>query len=131
MIKQPDIIIKGKCKGDGYCHLLVEHFGNPPIGHYYSQIAKQAVVVARQRVANLLGCSPDEIIFTSGGSEADNLALRGVAFANKDKGNHIITTQVEHPAILVTCQYLEKQGFDITYLPVDQYGMVSPNFSCS
>lgn len=105
---------------------LQEHFGNPSSGHYYGQITKHAVVVARKRAANLLGCSPEEIIFTSGGTEADNLALRGVAFANKEKGNHIITTQVEHPAILATCQYLEKQGFDVTYLPVDQFCMVNP-----
>ncbi len=105
---------------------LKEHFGNPSSGHFYGQITKQAVAVARKRVANLLGCSPDEIIFTSGGSEANNLALRGIAFANKDKGNHIITVEIEHPAIIDTCKYLEKNGFDVTYLPVDQNGMVNP-----
>lgn len=105
---------------------LIEHFGNPSSGHLYGQVTKQAVAVARKRVANLLGCSPNEIIFTSGGSESNNLALRGIAFANKDKGNHIITVEIEHPAIIATCRYLEKQGFNVTYLPVDRYGMVNP-----
>jgi cysteine desulfurase len=105
---------------------LIEHFGNPSSGHYYGQVTKHAVAVARKRVANLLGCSSDEIIFTSGGSESDNLALRGIALANKDKGNHIITVEIEHPAILATCMYLEKEGFNVTYLPVDRHGMVSP-----
>lgn len=102
------------------------HFGNPSSGHWYGQQAKKAVDEGREQVAALLGCHPSEIVFTSGGSEADNYALKGVAWASRHRGNHIITSRVEHPAILNTCRYLEGQEFRITYLPVDQYGMVDP-----
>ncbi|MCB0302066.1 MAG: cysteine desulfurase, partial [Calditrichaeota bacterium] len=79
-----------------------------------------------QQVADLLNCDPSEIIFTSGGTESNNMALKGAAFALRDRGNHLITSQIEHPAISEVCQFLEKNGFSITYLPVDKYGAVSP-----
>ena len=107
-----------------YCR---EQFGNPSSStHEYGRLARVAVVAAREKVSSLLGCRPDEIIFTSGATEADNLAVKGVAWARKDKGNHIITSRVEHKAVLNSCKYLEKGGFEVTYLPVDSYGMVDP-----
>jgi cysteine desulfurase len=90
-------------------------------------VPKKAVEDAREQVAAFLGCSPVEIIFTSSGSESDNLGIKGVAYAKKNKGNHIITTKVEHPAVLKTCKYLEKEGFEITYLNVDSAGMMDTN----
>src|SRR5579862_9243248 len=106
---------------------LEQHFGNPSSGHAYGHAAKQAVDQARAQIANLLGCLPDEVIFTSGGSEGDNQAIKGVAFAQRERGNHIITSQIEHPAVLNTCQYLEaRHGFQVTYLPVDGDGLVDP-----
>ncbi|MHB1127940.1 MAG: cysteine desulfurase family protein [Bacillota bacterium] len=102
------------------------HFGNPSSGHVYGQKAKLGVELARWRVASLLGCEPGEVIFTGCGSEADNLALKGVALANSQRGNHIITSSIEHPAVLDTCRYLEGLGFRVTYLPVDEYGLVEP-----
>jgi len=102
-------------------------FGNPSSIHYYGQKAKVAVEEARVKVANLIGARDDEIFFTSGGTEADNFALKGVALANESKGNHIITTSIEHHAVLETCRFLEKIGFLITYLPVDGYGLVDPD----
>ncbi|MCW3491698.1 cysteine desulfurase family protein [Dethiobacter alkaliphilus] len=104
---------------------LKEHFGNPSSGHYYGQITQDAVVMARKRVAALLACSANEIIFTGGGTEANNLAIKGVAYALQKRGNHIITQITEHPAVLNVCRFLETQGFTVTYLPVDQYGMVN------
>lgn len=103
---------------------MTEKFGNPSSIHSYGREVKKAVDEARQHVAALLGANANEIFFTSGGTEADNLALKGVAFANRKKGNHIITTAIEHHAILHTCEYLEKQGFTVTYLPVDENAMV-------
>ena len=82
---------------------------------------------ARESVAGLIGASAEEIVFTSGGTEADNAALQGVAFANEGRGNHIITTAIEHHAILETCKFLGKKGFSVTFLPVDKYGMVDPS----
>lgn len=105
---------------------LTEHYGNPSSNHWAGIPAKDAVEKARKQVAELLGCDPSEILFTSGGSEANNHALKGVFFANKEKGNHIITTAVEHPAILNPCHFLEKLGAEITVLPVDRFGMVDP-----
>jgi len=105
---------------------LTEHFGNPSSGHAYGVKAKEAVNRGRQQAADLLGCLPGEIFFTGGGSEADNLALKGIAYANKARGGQIITSQIEHPAILNTCKCLENQGFQITYLPVDHTGTVNP-----
>jgi cysteine desulfurase NifS/selenium donor protein len=100
-------------------------FGNPSSSHLYGARARTAMEKARAQVAALLGCKNHEIIFTSGGSESNNLAIKGVAFQYRDKGNHIITSRIEHPAVSEVCKYLEKQGFRITWLPVDESGMVS------
>ena len=104
---------------------FTENYGNPSSIYSISRETKKAVENSREKVAKALGARPDEIYFTAGGSESDNWTLKGVALANKDKGNHIITTQIEHHAVLYTCKYLEKHGFDVTYLPVDEEGMVS------
>jgi cysteine desulfurase len=104
---------------------FTEHYGNPSSLHTMGQEANVAVENARAQVAKAIGADPKEIIFTSCGTEADNLALVGAARANKARGNHIITSSVEHPAILRTCEFLQKEGFNVTYLPVDKYGMVS------
>ncbi|MBI4499310.1 MAG: cysteine desulfurase, partial [Chloroflexi bacterium] len=102
-------------------------FGNPSSGHPYGVRAKLAVEQARRQLAALLHAQPDEIVFTGSGSEADNLALTGVAFAHRDRGDHLITCQIEHPAVLETCRYLERRfGYRVTYLPVDGDGMVDP-----
>lgn len=112
---------------DAMLPYLGEHFGNPSSGNLYGQRAKQAVEKAREQVAALIGAKPEEVIFTSGGSESDNHAIIGVALANADKGKHIITSCIEHPAVINTCRYLEERlGFRITYLPVDKYGLVDP-----
>ena len=103
-----------------------EHFGNPSSLYGIARESKKAVDTARVQVASALGAEPGEIYFTSGGSESDNWAVKGVAFANRKKGNHIITSAIEHHAILHTCEYLENEGFTVTYLPVDEYGLVSP-----
>jgi cysteine desulfurase len=102
------------------------HFGNPSSSHLFGTEAKRALEKARKQVAEMLGCGVDEIIFTSGGSESNNYAIRGAAFANRNKGNHIITSSVEHPAVTEVCSFLERNGFKVTYLPVDEYGMVDP-----
>jgi len=102
------------------------HFGNPSSSHYYGVQAKTAVDNARKQIAKMLKCELDEIIFTSGGSESNNLAIRGIAFSNRSKGNHIITSSIEHPAVTEVCRFLEINGFNVTYLPVDGYGMVDP-----
>ena len=103
-----------------------EHFGNASSIHGTGRDARKALEDARRTVADILGAKPAEIYFTSGGSESDNWAIKGAAFANRKKGNHIITSQIEHHAVLHTCQWLEKQGFEVTYLPVDEYGLVNP-----
>jgi cysteine desulfurase len=105
---------------------FTEKFGNPSSLHSYGQEAKAGVDAAREKVAELIGSRPEEIVFTSGGTESDNFAIKGVAYANNTKGNHIITTSVEHHAVLEPCHFLESQGFKISYLPVDRYGMVDP-----
>ena len=106
---------------------LTNHFGNAASStHLFGEQAKDAVDAARNRVADLIGCSDGEIIFTSGATESDNLAVKGVAYQYKDRGNHIITSTVEHHAVLDSCEALEESGFDVTYLPVDKYGMVYP-----
>ena len=105
---------------------LYEHFGNPSSSHPYGVEARRAVEHARAQVAALLGCRPAEIIFTSGGSESNNTAIKGVAAAYRERGSHIITSAIEHPAVLEPCRWLESQGYHITYLPVDEYGMVDP-----
>src|SRR5262245_57855492 len=106
---------------------LVEHFGNPSSGHWASTGAKAALETARGQVAALLGCHDDEIVFTSGGSEANNLALKGVYFALRGKGDHIVTTQIEHPAIIEPCRFLERLGARVTHLPVDGAGRIDPD----
>lgn len=106
---------------------IFENFGNPSSSHAYGQTAKAAVENARGQVAKLLNCSPSEILFTSGGSESNNTALKGVAWHLQDKGNHIITSEIEHPAVLNVCAWLSTKGFEITYLPVDHYGQVRPD----
>lgn len=103
---------------------MTEKFGNASSIHRFGREARKAVDEAREKVAALINAEPNEIFFTSGGTEGDNLALKGIAYANRKKGNHIITTAIEHHAILHTCEYLEKHGFSVTYLPVDEYGMV-------
>ena len=100
-------------------------YGNPSSIHSTGRDAKKAVERARRQVASALGCSAQEIYFTAGGSESDNWALKGAAFAHQEKGKHIITTQIEHHAILHTCQWLEAQGWQVTYLPVDADGFVT------
>ena len=102
------------------------HFGNPSSSHSYGYVAHRAVDSARAQVARLLGCAPTEITFTGGGSESDNLAIRGIALAYQQRGNHIITQVTEHPGVLNTCRALEQlHGFRVTYLPVDRSGRVS------
>ncbi len=104
---------------------LEELFGNPSSYHWYGIQTKQAVGKARSRLASLLGCLPEEIVFTSGGSESNNLAIKGAAFARRAEGDHIITSSIEHPAVSEVCRYLEGVGFRVTYLPVDGTGLVS------
>ena len=106
-----------------YVHGL---FGNPSSSHSFGLAARQGVDKARSQVAGLLGCAVDDLIFTSGGTEANNHAIKGVAAAYRGRGNHIITSAVEHPAVTEVCRYLEGQGWRITYLPVDEYGLVDP-----
>jgi cysteine desulfurase len=106
---------------------FLEHFGNAASrNHAFGWAAEGAVETARAEVARLIGCKPIEVVFTSGATESDNLALKGVAEAYRDKGRHLITSQVEHPAILDACKRLEKDRYQVTYLPVDRHGMVDP-----
>ena len=102
-------------------------FGNASSLHYFGIQARRAVEAAREKVATALGAQLREIILTGCGTESDNQAIKGVMFANRGKGDHIITSRIEHKAVLQTCQYLEKQGFRVTYLPVDEYGLVNPD----
>jgi cysteine desulfurase len=103
------------------------HFGNPSSAHYYGRAAHHAIDAAREQVARLISCLPGEITFTGGGSESDNLAIRGAALARRSRGDHIITQVTEHPAVLNTCRALAQlHGFRVTYLPVDSSGRVSP-----
>ena len=104
-----------------------EKFGNPSSIYSYGQEAKAAIEGARTQVAKCISAHAEEIVFTSGGTEADNFALKGIAFANQKKGNHIITSSIEHHAIIETCKFLEKMGFIVTYVPVDQTGLVDPS----
>ena len=103
-----------------------EFFGNASSLHSFGQEAAQALVSSRKTVADFLGAEPEEIIFTSGGTESDNLALKGIAYLKKNKGKHIITSVIEHPAILNTCKYLGDMGYRITYVPVDDQGLIDP-----
>ncbi len=105
---------------------LETEFGNPSSSHWYGVAPHQAVENARRQVAGLLNCSPDEVFFTSGGTESNNHAIRGTVLTLAHKGNHIITSTFEHPAVLEVCRYLETQGFETTYLPVDGDGLINP-----
>ncbi len=105
---------------------LNQYFGNPSSLHHFGKEALQAINEAREKVAHILGARPDEVVFVSGGTESDNLAIFGVAHANRDRGKHIITTQIEHYAVLEPCRFLEREGWKVTYLPVDRSGMVDP-----
>jgi len=107
-----------------YC---TKYFGNPATMYSVGRKSEEAVEQARSKVAGVLGCAPEEIYFTSGGSESDNWAVKGVAYAHEKKGRHLVTTQIEHHAVLDTCQWLEKRGWEVTYLPVDEYGLVDPD----
>lgn len=103
---------------------FTEKFGNPSSIYTFGRRSKSAVEEAREKVASAISAKPEEIYFTAGGSESDNWALKGFALANKNKGNHIITTKIEHHALINTCEYLQKQGFEVTYLDVDEHGMI-------
>ncbi|WML67800.1 MAG: cysteine desulfurase NifS [Methanoregula sp. SKADARSKE-2] len=105
---------------------FTEHFGNPSSVYSIARVTKEAIERSRIQVATALGAEQDEIYFTGGGTESDNWAIKGVALANRKRGNHIITSKIEHHAVLHSCQFLEKEGFEVTYLPVDRNGMVSP-----
>jgi cysteine desulfurase len=109
---------------DSILPYLKDKYGNPSSIYSLGRGTTDAIDEAREKVAKSLGCESKNIYFTSSGSESDNWAIKGVAFANKDKGNHIITSSIEHHAVLHTCEYLEKQGFEVTYLPVDENGVV-------
>jgi selenium donor protein len=105
---------------------LRDHFGNPSSNHPYGIINRKAVERARESIAGLLNCHPREIIFTSGGTESNNLAIKGIAYASRSKGNHIICSVIEHPSVMEVCRYLEKNGFSLSYIPVDQDGIIDP-----
>jgi len=105
---------------------LERDFGNPSSLHYFGRKVRASMDKAREKVASLIGVKPEEIIFTSCGTESNNLALKGIVEANRKRGNHIITSSIEHPAVLNVCKYLSKQGCRITYLPVDRYGLIDP-----
>jgi cysteine desulfurase len=106
---------------------MVEGYGNPSSAHWAGTSPKEILEAGRQQVADLLKCSPQEVVFTSGGSEANNFALKGAFFARRDRPAHIITKQIEHPSILAPCGFLERQGALVTYLPVDGTGLVDPD----
>jgi len=103
---------------------LDQYFGNPSSSHLYGVQTKKAVEMARRQIAELINCFPDEVIFTSGGTEANNYAIKGIAYQIRHKGNHIITSQIEHPAVTEVCVFLESQGFSVTWLPVNEWGVV-------
>jgi cysteine desulfurase len=105
---------------------LSDIFGNPSSIHSFGQETRAAVDEAKDKIATLIGASSDEIVFTGGGTEADNFAIKGIAYANEGNGNHIITTSIEHHAVVEPCRFLQRRGFEVTYLPVDQYGLVDP-----
>lgn len=118
--------VKKEVLEEMFPYLSVE-YGNPSSIYSIGRSAKRAIEKARKRVASLINCRPEEIFFTSCGSESDNTALKGIAYANKDKGKHIITSKIEHPAILNSCHNLEKNGFDVTYIDVDKDGIINLN----
>lgn len=104
---------------------FTQEYGNASSQHFFGREALKAVDKARERVAKAIGCKPSEVYFTSGGTESDNWAIKGIAHAHSDKGRHIITSVIEHPAVIKTCNALEKEGFEVTYLPVDGEGFIS------
>jgi cysteine desulfurase len=104
---------------------LTKNYGNASSNYSLGRNSLHAIEIARQRVAIALNCEPGEVIFTSGGTESDNWAIKGIALANKSKGNHIITSSIEHPAVIKSCKFLERNGFEVTYLPVDGDGAIS------
>jgi len=104
---------------------LTDYFGNPSSSHSFGTETKEAIENARKQVAALLNCRINEIIFTSGGSESNNYAIKGYAYANVHRGNHIITSTIEHPAITEVCRFMEKKGFQISYIPVDEFGVIN------
>ncbi|CAJ36819.1 cysteine desulfurase family protein [Methanocella arvoryzae] len=106
---------------------FMEAYGNPSSLHSFGGAARDAVEEARERLAGTIGARPESVVFTSGGTESNNLALKGVAYASRRRGRHIITTAIEHDCILHSCQWLERQGFEVTYLPVDRAGLVNPD----
>lgn len=106
---------------------MAETFGNPSSLHSFGREARKWMEEAREKVAGLIGAAPEEIVFTSGGTEADNLAILGAAWSRQKKGNHLITSAIEHHAVLDTCKFLAKSGFEVTFLSVDRYGMVDPD----
>lgn len=103
-----------------------QEFGNASSVHTAGRTARKAIDHARDQVARAIGATPAEIYFTSGGSESDNWAIKGYALAHERRGRHIVTSAIEHHAVLHTCMYLEKRGWEVTYLPVDEYGLVDP-----
>lgn len=105
---------------------FTQKYGNPSSIYSVGRESKKAIEEARETVAKVIGAQPREIFFTGSGTEADNWAIKGVAYANRQKGKHIITTSIEHHAVLHTCQYLESEGFEVTYLPVDPDGLITP-----
>ena len=111
---------------DAMVPYTIDHYGNPSSLHTPGRESKMGMDTAREQVAKLLKVEANEIIFTSGGTESDNLAIKGYAWANKAKGKHIITTKIEHHAVMETCKYLAKNGYEVTHLPVDHDGLVSP-----
>ncbi|HYA02776.1 MAG TPA: cysteine desulfurase NifS [Syntrophobacteria bacterium] len=104
-----------------------DSFGNPSSAHSFGQEAREAIETARNKVASLLGANPAEIVFTGGGTESDNFAIKGIAYANRNRGNHIITSSIEHHAVTEPCHFLERQGFEVTVVPVDRDGRVDPD----
>ena len=105
---------------------FTDYFGNPSSIYSYGHEAKSVIDEARIQVAKLIGARDEEIVFTSGGTEADNFAIKGIAFANENKGDHVITSSIEHLAVIEGCKFLKKRGFHVTYLPVNEYGLVDP-----
>lgn len=106
---------------------FLEHFGNPSSFHVFGTVPKKAIEQARAEMADLINAKPEEILFTASGTEANNLAVKGVAMAMEKKGKHIITSAIEHYGVHHSCKMMEKSDFEITYLPVDEYGMVDPD----
>ena len=106
---------------------LDDQFGNPSSIHWAGRDVRKGVEDARQEIASFFGCQPLELVFTSSGTESDNLAIKGIAYRKGNAGKHIITSQVEHPAVINTCRFLETQGFRVTYVPVNRYGIVEPD----